>query len=442
MNKRAWTKILEQSDKKDLVGLIINMADTNDAAETILIEYCKKKANPHQKELLYERQLQMKWDSIQPIVDEANEYGGCSREDENQVYDTLYEMQEIVKEHATAWDTRKDIADEMLEQANYGNSGFDDILFETALEFCRKKPEKKYLAEFLTKFGGSYWQDVGASLYEEIGENEQYLRFRMEHLVSEADYMDLAMHYEDRNEHEAAVKTAEKAVEKNAAGEKIFSFLLDEYTKTGKHDAIWQLYHTLESMDSKYGLGSITESMYEYCRQRKDYDGQRQMLIKMVSYGNASDAKKWYERCRKELKEKDFLDAEEKMIQVIKSRNITGYLDICMEKNQTKEVLDYVLKKKTPGGWFCIDADYKYSSQLEGQYPREILEYYWQEAERYTNAGKRENYMRAARLLGKIHTLMSENGWIGDWDTRYAEYKDRHKRKRLLFEAIDASPLS
>lgn len=143
MDKCAWTKILDQSDKKDLIRLIKKMADLDDRSETILIEYCKKRADPHQKEQLYERQLQMKWDSIHPIVDDANEYGGCPEEDEDRVYDTLYEMQEIAKAHATAWNTRKGIIDEMLEQANYGNSGFDDILFETVLELCREKAEKK-----------------------------------------------------------------------------------------------------------------------------------------------------------------------------------------------------------------------------------------------------------------------------------------------------------
>ena len=140
----------------------------------------------------------------------------------------------------------------MLEQASYGNSGFDDILFETVLEFCREKSEKRYLAEFLTKHGGIYWQDVGASLFEEIGEDEQYLQFRMEHLRYEQDYMDLAMHYDGKNEHGMAVKTAENAVKQNVAGEKIFNYLFDEYKKTGKHNAVWKLYNTLEKKDSKY----------------------------------------------------------------------------------------------------------------------------------------------------------------------------------------------
>ena len=100
------------------------------------------------------------------------------------------------------------------------------------------------------------------------------------------------------------------------------------------------------------------------------------------------------------------------------------------------------MKRRTSGGWFCFDTDYKYSRQLEGQYPREILEYYWKETEYYTNAGKRKNYVRAAWLLDRIYNLMSENGWTGEWEKRYAEYKDRPKRKSLLFEAIDSSSLN
>lgn len=302
-----------------------------------------------------------------------------------------------------------------------------------------RKQKKRYLAERLTKDGGYYWQDVGASLYEEIGDDEQYLQFRMGHLMGEHDYMDLAMYYEERNEHEMAVKTAEKAVESNVAREKVFDYLFNEYKKAGNHDAVWQLYNTLEDKDPKYGIGSMTESMYEYCKQRKDYDNQRQLLIKMVSYGNAGDAKKWYAQCREELKEKDFQDTEEELLQTIKTRNLTSYLDICMEKGWTQEVLDYVLKNRDSGGWFCIDSDHRYSKQLEGAYPKEILEYYWQEAEQYTCAGKRENYMQAARLLKRIHDLMSKNDQSDEWEKRYSEYKERHKRKRLLFEAINTT---
>lgn len=442
MNESAWIKILEQSDKKDLLILIQKMAAISSESENMLIEYCKQKADTHQKEQLYERQLQIKWNSIDSIIDDANAYGGCPQENEDLVYDTLYEMQEIVKTHKTAWDTRKSIADEMLEQANYGNSGFDDILFETVQEFCKEKSEKKYLAEFLTECCGSYWQDVGASLYEEIGEYEQYLHYRMEHLENEQDYMDLAMYYEDQNNHEMAIKTAEKAVKENIAGEKVFSYLFEEYKETKNHDAVWQLYHALETRDSAYILGCITESMYEYCKQRKDYDNQQKMLIKMVSYGNTSDTKKWYERCQKELKENDFQNAKKDLLQAIKTRNLPDYLDICMEENQTKEVLGYVLERKTLYGHFLIDEDCKYSKQLEGQYPHEILEYYWQEAENYTNAGHRENYMQAVQLLDRIYHLMAKNGWDSEWDKRYSEYKERHKRKRLLFAAMDAASLA
>ena len=70
--RSAWIKILEQSDKKDLLILIQKMADISSESENLLIEYCKQKADTHQKELLYERQLQIKWNSIDSIIDDAN----------------------------------------------------------------------------------------------------------------------------------------------------------------------------------------------------------------------------------------------------------------------------------------------------------------------------------------------------------------------------------
>ena len=436
MKRENLTSLLKKADKEELISLIERMADADSASEHVLLEYCKGKASPKDKKLLHDRQLEMKWDSIREIVDTANEYGGCSDDDEDDVYDALYEMQELVKKDSTSWDVRKDILDEILEQAGYGNSGFDDILYETAMKFCQEKEEKHYLAEYLTQHGGYYWSDRGADILQEIGTEEEYLSFRMQHLESERDYMDLAEYYDKKEEHTKAVEIMETALVKCDVGEWTYSYLFREYEMKGDHEAIWNLYRTAEKKDRKYHFGVLTEMMYEYSKQRGEYENQRQMLTDMVSYCSEREVGKWYDLCEKEMKEADFRKLEEELQKTVKKRNITAYLDICMRKGRMKEVLDYILQARGFGSWSNADSGHKYSKQLEKTYPREILEYYWKETEYYTCGGKRETYARAAGLLSDIQKLMAQNGWKAEWEKCYADYLERHKRKRLLMEAI------
>jgi hypothetical protein len=74
---------------------------------------------------------------------------------------------------------------------------------------------------------------------------------------------------------------------------------------------------------------------------------------------------------------------------------------------------------------------------LENVYPRDVVELYWQETERYVSQGKLKNYQSAVENLIAIRRIMKKNHWQQEWQQRYRNFKEKNKRKRLLMGLLD-----
>lgn len=62
----------------------------------------------------------------------------------------------------------------------------------------------------------------------------------------------------------------------------------------------------------------------------------------------------------------------------MKKSNLAVYFDILMDKNETKEVIEYITGHQQYGGWEMDEGHY-FSKRPSGQYPREVVEMYWNE---------------------------------------------------------------
>lgn len=108
-----------------------------------------------------------------------------------------------------------------------------------------------------------------------------------------------------------------------------------------------------------------------------------------------------------------------------------------LEKGQTKELLGYLKKQNDWGSIRRIDEGHYFSKQLEKLYPRDIVELCWDEAEKYTKLGKEENYRCAVGNLVDIRKIMKENHWDEEWQKRYKNFREKHKRKRILMGLLE-----
>lgn len=114
----------------------------------------------------------------------------------------------------------------------------------------------------------------------------------------------------------------------------------------------------------------------------------------------------------------------------------TIYFDILIEKGQTEKVMKYVIQHQQYRGW-GIDAGHYFTKQLVVQYPREVVELYWKEVAFYVGMGKEKNYRYAVNILKDIQKIMKNNKWSDEWNMRYKEFLEEHKRKKLLLKELN-----
>lgn len=216
MDKKTINEIIGKMPKKNLVEMIELMIRYNSEAEQTLLDYCQSHTFQDNKDLIAQRQLFKHWRAAERIIQSANDYGGCSEDDEETACEEIEVILEIVKENKMSWESRKAVIDGMLEQIRADNSGFTDFLVDSVLELCQSDEEQEFFADFLSKWGGNYYQGFAARMYKEIGKGDKYLNTLMNKLEYGSDYIELSKYYEKQGEKVRAIELAWQGLEKNA----------------------------------------------------------------------------------------------------------------------------------------------------------------------------------------------------------------------------------
>jgi uncharacterized Zn finger protein len=436
MDKKNLNLLIGKMEKSDLLEVIDKMTMVSDA-EDILLNYCKNNQTLNNKGIIYEKQLINHWHNAYGIIDDANNYGGCSYEDEELACDEIYEMESILQKHDISWKIRKEILDEMLEQIIHDNSSFNDLLLDIIYDnICQNDNEYLYLADLLSKHNGKYYKKMAASIYIQRGNDKKFLEIQKENLEYASDYIRLAKYYQENKEIDKALKIAWDGLSKcDSRLDEIYKFLFDYYTKKDDEAMLWELYN--KGKNKRFSLDYITELMYDYFKNQNDISNQKKMLLNLINISSRNDIGKWYKKCKNELNAREWEKEKEQILAKVKNKNIELYLDICLENENTKEVLEYLLKTRNRRSFNNIDSGHRYSKKLSKFYPNEILELYWKEVRAFVNMGKRKNYSHAVNVLKEIKTIMSNNDQNDDWKMMFHELKEEHSRKRLFMEALN-----
>ena len=88
MDLTTAKKLLKNTQKNELIKIIARLSTYDEAANEWLLDYCKEHCEEDNK-LVVQKQMQHYWRVAEKIIDEANDYGGCSEEDEDEAYDAL-----------------------------------------------------------------------------------------------------------------------------------------------------------------------------------------------------------------------------------------------------------------------------------------------------------------------------------------------------------------
>lgn len=434
MNIDTVKKLLANQEKTELYNIISRLSSYSEDAEEWLLDYCSKKSKKSDSSLIVEKQIQHYWSVAEDIIDDANMYGGTYNEDD--AYDALDKIDELVKKNEISWECRRNIVDSMMEQFYAGNSGFDDTLIDSCEVLCQSKEEKLYLADKISESSSDYYRRYAAGIYLKYGKDEAFIDLQSRNLEYGSDYIRLADYYKKNKQVDKAISLVEKAL-KNCNGrlDEVYEWLFKEYKRKKQEHKILGLYKT--AIKKERDVSTMTELMYGYYSD--DYEKKKPYLLKMIEVCDGRKAREWYDECKKVLENSDFEKESEHLHDWLKKKNVHDYLQLRIDEGNTEEALNYL--KEHPSRrdyYFGIDYNHSLTKQLARDYPKEITALYWKECEGLCVTSNKKNYMLATGILKEIKAICIKEGLQQEWATEFAAFMEKHRRKSLLIGYIGA----
>ncbi len=439
MDKDIVKRLIEKFDKQQLQELVFYIVSENVSAGEALIDYCHKKDSKTKTEnhtFIIEKKVWQHWNKASEIIEEFDMYGGGLESDEEEACYELDAMVKMFEENdELSWLVRKEILDQMLRFVASDNSGFTDYLMDIAHMMCTNKHENIYLADFLIEHGNSYYRGIAARLYLQNGEEEKFVESKKANLEYGSDYLELASYYNKCNDDKTALKIVVQGLEK-AEGrlDGIYEYLFRYYEKNKDEVALENLYAKAEKKNRD--RDTITRLMYQHYCEKGDYEKKKETFLKLLSCCDTMQLYEMYQKSRTELTADDFGKEEPRILKIIKNRNLQVYFDILIDKNETKEVIEYITKHQQYRGW-GVDQGHYFSKRLADEYPREIVEMYWKEIGFYVGLGKEKNYTHAVKILKEVRNIMQKNKWTEEWIDKYNAFLEEHRRKKLLLRELE-----
>ena len=430
MDKKMVNKMLEGATKQDFIEIISNMSVFSTDAEQIIIDWCKRN-NEKNKMHAIEIELNNLWMKAREVISEFNAYGGGPDSDEDDAVDYLWRIESHVKKQKVSWDVRVRILDEMLEEFNIGNSGFDDLLIDIASSLCKTKEEKMYLADALAGGNNDYYRGYAADLYKSIGDNEKFLETKLHNMRYGSDYVDVAKYYIKRKDKQSALDYIWQGMEKSSGRlDELIDYAAPIYIKEENDMELRRMYQFV--METKWNINivAMAKHLYQYAQRKGDYNSGKKMLLLILETCDKSEIKKWFEVCKRELSEKDWRQEYTTILEKIRKKDEKFYLDICMETGKESVVLESLQNARHGYDFWDLDYDGYFSKRLFKKYRNEVLALYWRDVNLLLSESKNKNYELAVKLLREIKSLMKKQGNEEKWRMEFGELKERNKRKR------------
>jgi len=432
---------LQSLDIKDLYDLVKDLTENNSEVRRLVLEWLKENAESLKKidakkdvVFLNDELLMEYWGNAEEVISEFNTYGGGPEEEEEEGYNWLNEISELIKEGNISTDAKFNFLDDAFVEYNKENSGFEDSLMDIFFKICQTKEEWEYLVKKLGEHPSDWRKKLIMDIQKDyLRDNKAYLKERLENLRYGMDYWDLVNFYIDRGDLQKALETAEKGILKGEGRlTELFQFLFDHFAKARDSINLERIVHT--ALDRNTEEKEMLDRLFEYYKGEKNYEKAKESLLKsyeFVKHGNYY--KKYYaeyKRMKKFLKDSDWKLIEPKIFKDAQE-NIYDYLRICLDKNMKKTILNTILNPPKNQWEFVIENGFdEFADKLKDDFPEKIIEYYWRKAYSNIPKGNRETYRNAARYLAEvkhiyIKILKEESRWIQRFSNLKVEFKNR-----------------
>ncbi len=446
---------LQVLSNKDMYDLLQTLLNKNSEVRKSILEWLMDKSkdmkNINRKQVskaLNEERLWENWFDAKSIISQFNEYGGGPEDEEEECYDHLDDIEELAKKDEISTDVKFKFMDELFEEYNVGNSGFEDKMMEICFALCKTKEEWQYLVKKLGKNPTDWRKDLIMDIQKKhLQDDDAYLKMRKDDLKFGMDYWDLAEFYIGKGEQKKAVEIAEEGLLKGEGRlTELFGFLSDHYAKsrdTANLERVVQ-YAIKKEGDEK----EMLDRLFEYYKAQNDYENAKRALLNAFEYVKAAgyipEVRSYahYNKMKQFLVEADWKEVEPEIIRNVQDKDLEDYMQICLDKNMKKEVVEILLNppKKRPDSGLLFEKEYdfdKFAKQLKEEFPEDIIKYYWQKAYCHIQNGNRDTYRTAARYLDMVkHVYIDILNEESRWEQRFSNLKAEFKKRPAFLEEL------
>ena len=436
MDLKTARRLLTNQSKEEMLRIIVNLSGFSEEAEKWLLDYCEDHGEASDAEFLARKQVEHCWSVAESIIDEANCCGGADEDEEDSAGTALFTIGELVKKHTFDWKFRQSLIDRMLEQFMQDNSGFEDALIDACMELCQAGTEYLYLADRLRDASSAYYRKFAAGLFLKYGDEDSFVEIQSQNLEYGSDYIALADFYMKKGQPDTAIRLVETAALKlDTRLDQVYEWLYQVYRKENQEEKLIQLYETAQK--KRLDLGTMTRLMSEYYAD--DYEKRRPYLLRMPEVCRDEETKKWVDTCRRELTPEDYNQASGRLYALLRKKAPADYLQLRIDEESFDEVLEYLREHPNrPGSCWEVDQGHKLSKQLVNRYPQEVCGLYWRECEGLCATVKQGYYPQAVSILKEIRRICIKYHMEAAWQTEFALFTERHRRKRTLMGLIAA----
>jgi hypothetical protein len=433
-------KSLNTTDFYDLVSSLLN---GKPELNQLVLEWFKEKKESISETVgeedivsINDKLLFEYWEDARSIISDFNELGGGPEDDEEEAYDYLEKISELIKEGSLSTAAKLEFLDDAFEEYNINNSGFEDGLMDIFFEICQTREEWEYLVKKLDEHPSDWRKkQIMAIQREHLHDDKAYLQERMQIQSSGMDYWDLVTFYIEKGDQAKALETAEKGIlEGKGRVTTLFEFLWEYFSKKEDTTNLERLVQTALSRSTEQK--NMLDRLFEYYRSKGDYENAKDALLRSFVFAGKYYTE--YKRMKGFLKEPDWKSVEPEIFDEIKEKNLHDYLRICLDKGMKATVLKTISNPpKNKFGFPREDNFDEFANELRTDFPKEIIEFYWQKAYRNIPGGNRNTYWTAARYLEKVkdiyfEILSDEAGWI----KRFSDLKSEFKKRPAFLDEV------